>query len=67
MNDADEPRPVRGQALNDLLREDLELFSVGDLQDRIAALEMEINRARLHMDKKKAGRAAADALFGGLK
>ena len=45
-------------------REDLELLAMVDLEDRIVALEAEIARTRAQMDKKRAGRAAADALFG---
>jgi uncharacterized small protein (DUF1192 family) len=63
---ADEPaevRPQRGQALIDAAREDLDLYGVGELEERIAALEAEIARARAQIDKKQATRAAADALF----
>jgi uncharacterized small protein (DUF1192 family) len=63
---ADEPadvRPLRGQALIDAAREDLDLYGVGELEERIAALEAEIGRARAQIDKKQATRAAADALF----
>jgi uncharacterized small protein (DUF1192 family) len=58
-----EPRPQRGQALIDAAREDLDLYGVGELEERIAALEAEIARARAQIDKKQATRAAADALF----
>lgn len=63
----DEPAEVRigrGQRLAEVVREDLELFGVGELEERIATLESEIARARAQIDKKRAGRAAADALFG---
>ncbi len=63
---ADEPadaRPRRGQALIDAAREDLDLYGVGELEERIAALEAEIARARAQIDKKQVTRAAADALF----
>ena len=63
---ADEPaevRRLRGQALIDAAREDLDLYGVGELEERIAALEAEIARARAQIDKKQATRAAADALF----
>ncbi len=59
-----EVRRPRGWALTELRREDLELFSVSDLEERIGELEAEIGRTRAQMDKKRAGRAAADALFG---
>ena len=58
-----EPRRARGAALNDLAREDLELYAVEELEDRIALLEAEIGRTRAQLDRKRAGRAAADALF----
>lgn len=57
------PRPVREAALNDLMREDLEIYAAGDLEERIESLEQEIARTRSALAKKQAGRAAADALF----
>ena len=57
------PRPVRGAALNDLAREDLEVYAVDDLEERIERLQAEIERTKGALTKKKAGRAAADALF----
>jgi uncharacterized small protein (DUF1192 family) len=63
---AEEPAEIRrgrGQALIDLSREDLELYGVVELQERIEGLEAEIARARAQMQRKQAGRAAADALF----
>jgi uncharacterized small protein (DUF1192 family) len=35
-----------------------------DLEERIEALEAEIARVRRQIERKRAGRAAADALFG---
>jgi uncharacterized small protein (DUF1192 family) len=58
-----EARRQRGQSLIDLAREDLELYGVEELAERIAALEAEIERARAQIAKKNATRAAADALF----
>jgi len=58
-----EPRRRRGQALEELLREDLELFGTDELGDRIALLEAEIARVRAQLDRKNASRAAADAFF----
>ena len=58
-----EPRRARGAALVELSREDLELYGVEELQDRVDHLEAEIRRTRAQLDHKKAGRAAADALF----
>jgi uncharacterized small protein (DUF1192 family) len=62
----EEPATVRvgrGQRLTEAVREDLELFGVAELEERIEILETEIARARAQIDKKQAGRAAADALF----
>ncbi|MBW3559146.1 MAG: DUF1192 domain-containing protein [Proteobacteria bacterium] len=58
-------RRTRGQALAELAREDLELYGVEELRERIQALEAEIARAQAAISKKQSGRAAADALFGG--
>ncbi len=63
---AEEPAEIRrgrGQGLIDLAREDLELFGVAELKERIEALQSEIERARAQIDRKQAGRAAADAFF----
>jgi len=59
-----EPRRGRGQALSEALREDLEVFGVDELAERIELLETEIARTRSQMERKKASRSAADALFG---
>jgi uncharacterized small protein (DUF1192 family) len=61
--EAAEARRARGQALMDVTREDLELFGAGELEERIAALEGEIARARAQLARKQSSRAAADALF----
>ena len=64
----DEPADIRvgrGQRLAEAIREDLELFGIEELEARILMLEGEIARSRAQIDKKRAGRAAADALFGG--
>jgi uncharacterized small protein (DUF1192 family) len=63
---SDEPveaRRLRGQALVDLAREDLELCGVEELHERIEILEAEITRARAQLSRKEASRAAADAFF----
>jgi len=57
------PRTARGAALIEATREDLDLYAVGDLEDRIERLQDEIARTRSALDRKKNGRAAADALF----
>jgi uncharacterized small protein (DUF1192 family) len=62
----DEPADVRigrGQRLNEILKEDLELYGLSELEERIDLLNSEIARVQAQMDRKRAGRAAADALF----
>ena len=59
-----EPRRARGWAVTEVAREDLELMSVGDLEERVEALQAEISRTRAQMERKRATRSAADALFG---
>jgi uncharacterized small protein (DUF1192 family) len=63
MEEPAEPKRVRGQILVEMAREDLELYAVEELKERIAALQAEIERAKAQMDRKLSGRAAADALF----
>jgi uncharacterized small protein (DUF1192 family) len=58
-----EPRRLRGQALHEASKEDLELFAVSELEERIEALEAEIARCRAQINKKQSVRSAADALF----
>ena len=58
-----EPRPVRGDAINALAREDLELYGREELEERIDLLKSEIARAEAQLQRKNAGRAAADAFF----
>ncbi|HXQ47702.1 MAG TPA: DUF1192 domain-containing protein [Caulobacteraceae bacterium] len=57
------PRRARGEALTEALREDLDLFAIQDLNERIELLEAEIRRVRDQIERKQAGREAADALF----
>lgn len=61
--DGEPIRRPRDWALTDLVHEDLELLGVADLEERIAALEGEIVRTRAQLERKHAGRAAADAFF----
>lgn len=61
--DAAEPRPARGASLIAVTREDLDGYSVADLQERIASLEAEIARSKAAIDGKSSQRNAADALF----
>ena len=58
-----EPRRSRGFAMTDLAKEDLDLYGTEELEERIEQLQAEIFRTRTQLDLKKAGRAAADALF----
>jgi uncharacterized small protein (DUF1192 family) len=58
-----EPRRARGAAMVEISREDLELFGVDELESRIERLQEEIDRTRAQLERKKAGRAAADAMF----
>ena len=57
-------RVGRGQRLTEAVREDLELFGVVELEERIETLRAEIARVEAQLERKRAGRAAADALFG---
>ena len=63
LEEAIEPRRGRGQALIDLAREDLEIYGVVELTERIEHLNAEIARTQAQLNRKQAGRAAADALF----
>lgn len=58
-----EPRPARGEALTLLAREDLDLHSVDDLDERIKALKAEIARSEAARTSKQARKSDADALF----
>jgi uncharacterized small protein (DUF1192 family) len=63
----EEPADVRigrGQRLAEAIREDLELFGVVELEERLQTLRVEIARVEAQIERKRAGRAAADALFG---
>jgi uncharacterized small protein (DUF1192 family) len=57
------PRPGRGDAVKALSREDLEIYGVSELEERIEALQAEIARSRAQIDRKQATKSAADALF----
>jgi len=63
MEEPAEARVGRGQRLAEAIREDLELFGVAELEERIELLQAEIDRARSQIQKKQSGRAAAEALF----
>ena len=64
MEDPAEIRIGRGQRLLEAIREDLELYGVAELEERIDVLRSEIARVEAQINRKRAGRAAADALFG---
>jgi uncharacterized small protein (DUF1192 family) len=49
--------------LHGLVREDLDPYSVEDLEARIETLQGEISRATTALERKKNRRSAADALF----
>ena len=53
----------RGAALADAGREDLDLYSVEELEERIATLEAEIGRTRRALDSKCNRKSAAESLF----
>lgn len=61
----DEPDLPRRKSdlLAELAREDLDKLSIAELDDRIAALETEIARARAKREGAAKFRAAADSLF----
>jgi uncharacterized small protein (DUF1192 family) len=63
MEEPAEVRIGRGQRLIEAVREDLELFGVAELEERIEVLQSEIARVQAQIDRKRQGRAAADALF----
>ncbi|MEM7766648.1 MAG: DUF1192 domain-containing protein [Pseudomonadota bacterium] len=56
-----EPRAAAAPGLS----VDLERLSEDDLVERIAALQAEIDACTAELDRKRAHRNAADALFGG--
>jgi len=64
MEEPAEVRILRGERLTEAVREDLELFGVLELEERIETLRAEIARVEAQIERKRAGRAAADALFG---
>ncbi|MFM6951081.1 MAG: DUF1192 domain-containing protein [Novosphingobium sp.] len=62
MDEDDRPR-TRNDAASQLALEPLDRLSQDELAERIALLETEIARIKLHRDKVSAHRAAAEALF----
>jgi uncharacterized small protein (DUF1192 family) len=63
MEEPAEVRVGRGQRLLEAVREDMDLFGVAELEERIEVLQSEIARVKAQIERKKAGRAAADAIF----
>jgi uncharacterized small protein (DUF1192 family) len=63
MDEPAQPRQARGAIQASLAKEDLDLYSVEELDNRIVVLETEIARVRAARTRKLSGRAAADALF----
>lgn len=58
-----EPRRGQDQAMRDLLREDLDGYSVEDLEARAEALRGEIVRTEAAVHAKRQKKSAADAFF----
>jgi len=63
LEDAAEPRGARGALIDGLEREDLDVYGVAELKERIDRLKMEISRTQIKLDSKQSGRSAADELF----
>jgi uncharacterized small protein (DUF1192 family) len=63
MEEPAEVRIARGQRLLEAVREDLDLYGVSELEERLEVLEAEARRVEAQIEKKRNGRAAADALF----
>ena len=55
MEEPAEVRVGRGQRLIEAVREDLELFGVAELEERIEVLQAEIARVEAQIDRKQAG------------
>ena len=63
MEEPAEVRVGRGQRLREAVREDLELYGIAELEERLEVLQSEMARVNAQIDRKRSGRAAADALF----
>jgi uncharacterized small protein (DUF1192 family) len=62
--EADDSLPrARRDLTTELAREDLDPYSVAELEARIAALEAEVTRAKRKIEHAVNHRASADALF----
>ena len=63
MEEPAEVRIGRGQRLAEAIHEDLELYGIAELEERIEMLEGEVVRVQAQIAKKRSSRAAADAFF----
>ena len=61
--DLDDASPRPANLLLQLARQDLDPLSVAELEARIAALDAEIARSRMKMQRAVNHRASADSLF----
>ncbi|MEX0643958.1 MAG: DUF1192 domain-containing protein [Parvularculaceae bacterium] len=61
--DIDEPKEQPDLTLSKLGKQDLYSMSVGDLEERIASLKVEIARCEKALSDRGSTRAAADKLF----
>lgn len=62
--DRDETEPLRRQpAVEAVLKEDLALFSLEELAERITLLDSEIERCRTEIVSKRGSKDAAEAIF----
>jgi uncharacterized small protein (DUF1192 family) len=52
-----------GAALSAVEREDLDIYAVSDLVQRIERLQAELSRTRRAVEKKQGVRSVADSLF----
>ncbi len=59
----DDASPRPNDVLTELVRQDLDRFSIGELHARVVALEGEIARTRQKIEHAVNHRASADALF----
>lgn len=57
------PRHGRGALLIELAREDLDLYAVEELDERLELLQLEMDRVRRAREKKSASRSLADSVF----